>query len=107
MGFDYSDELIPSLSTFLPWTQQFDHFVAQALNFVALGSKLLSAARKKISFSSLLPYWDSLRGDPRFEKSSPISRRRRQLPDNAAALNFFPLQSSNIVSRLRYMKPGR
>jgi hypothetical protein len=51
----------------------------------------LSAARKKISFSSLLPYWDSLRGDPRFEKSSPISRRRRQLPDNAAArIGFFP-----------------
>jgi hypothetical protein len=51
----------------------------------------LSAARKKISFSSLLPYWDSLRGDPRFEKWSPISRRRRQLPDNAAArIEFFP-----------------
>jgi hypothetical protein len=45
---------------------------------------------------------DSLRGDPRFEKSSPISRRRRQPPNNAAArIEFFPLQSSNIVSRLK------
>jgi len=127
MGFDYSYKLIPFYICFLLLIQF--HLDANSLSvprqFVFNSSNLTTSVPNRLTSSlSGASFWARL-----VRKSASrrcfltgircaairASRNRRRSRAEGGnfqitprhELNFFPLQSSNIVSRLQYMKLGR